>query len=129
LQLPREWVFLVQWQDLVTILLQLTKVWVVLVNPIPVQVDLVQLELVAHLVQVAQLVQQEPVVLVVQADLHLVQVAQPAVLQVVHRVEHQLSALQVVAQVLVVVVAVAAQQVLLVKVDLVTHLRQESRRE
>jgi hypothetical protein len=108
--------------------LQLTKVWDVLVNPTPVQVDLVQLVLVAHLAQEAQLVQLVPVVQVAQVDSLLVQVAHQVVPQAELRVEHQVSVLQVVDQVLVVAVAVAARQVLSVRVDLVTHLRQESRR-
>jgi hypothetical protein len=123
----REWVFLARWQDLATILLHQIKVWVDLVNPVPVQVEhLVQLVPVAHLVQVEHLVQQVLAELLVQVDSLHVQVPVP---QVVRQAELLLLVPLVVDQVLVAAVAVAAQPVLSVKVDLVTLLRQESRRE
>jgi hypothetical protein len=126
LLLLREWVFLARWQDLATILLHQTKVWVEQVNRILVQVGHVQLVQVAQLVQVEHLVQLVLAELLVQVDLLHVQVPVP---QVVRQVELQLLVLLVVVQVLVAVVAVAAQRVLSVKVDLVTLQRQESRRE
>jgi hypothetical protein len=126
LLLLREWVFLARWQDLATILLHPTKVWVEQANLVLDQADHVQLVQVDHLDQV---VLQDLLVLgelLVQVDLLHVQVP---VLQVVRQAELLLLVLLVVAQVLVVAVAVAAQPVLSVKVDLVTLLRQESRRE
>jgi hypothetical protein len=61
----------------------------------------------------------------VQVDSLLVQVVHRAVLQLVL----QVSVLQEVVQVLVVVVAVAAQLVLSVRVDQEVHLRLENQRE
>jgi hypothetical protein len=121
----RAWEFLAQWQDRVTILSQLTKVWVDLVNQALVQVDHVRLVQVVHLVQVVPLVLLVLVDLLVQVDLLHVQVVHLLVLQVVH----QVLVLQVVVQVLVVVVAVAVRLVLSVRVDLVTLQRLESQRE
>jgi hypothetical protein len=121
----RAWVFLAQWQDLATILSQLTKVWVDLVNQVLAQVDHVQLVLVAHHVQVVHLVLLVLVDLLVQVDLLHVQVVHLRVLQEVL----QDLVLQVAVQVLVVVVAVAVRLVLSVRVDLVTLQRLESQRE
>jgi hypothetical protein len=127
--LPRAWVFPAQWQDRVTILLQVIKVWVAQVNRAPDLVDLVQQVLVARVVQADLLVQQVLVAQVVQVDLLHVQVGHPVVPLVAHREELQVLVLQVVAQVLVAVVAAAAQRVLSVRVDLVTLQRLESLRE
>jgi hypothetical protein len=121
----RAWVFLARWQDLATILSQLTKAWVDLVNQVLVQVGHVQLVLVVHLVQVVHLVLLVLVDLLVQVDLLHVQAVHLLVLQVVL----QDLVLQVVVQVLVVVVAVAVRLVLSVRVDLVTLQRLESQRE
>jgi hypothetical protein len=121
----RAWEFLAQWQDLEIILSLLTKAWVDQVNLVLVQVDHVQLVLVAQAVQVELLVQLVLEELRVQVDLLHVQVVHPVVLQVVL----QDLVLQVVVQVLVAVVEVAVQLVLSVRVDQEVHLRLESQRE
>jgi hypothetical protein len=123
LLLLRVWVFLARWQDLAIILSHLTKAWVDLVNLV--QVGHVLLELVAHLVQVVHLVLLVLVDLHVQVDLLHVRVVHLLELQVVP----QVLVLREVVQVLVVVVAVAAQLVLLVRVDQEVLQRLESQRE
>jgi hypothetical protein len=128
LQQLRAWASRVRWLVRVTILLQLTKVWVAQVNPIHVQADLVQLEPVVHLARVVLLVRLVLVEALVQVDLLLVQLVHLVELQVELRVARQVSVLRAVVQELVAAVAVAAQRVLLVKVVRVTHLRLESRR-
>jgi hypothetical protein len=123
LLLLRVWVFLARWQDLAIILSHLTKAWVDLVNLV--QVGHVLLELVAHLVQVVHLVLLVLVDLHAQVDLLHVRVVHLLELQVVP----QVLVLREVVQVLVVVVAVAAQLVLLVRVDQEVLQRLESQRE
>jgi hypothetical protein len=124
LLLLRVWVFLARWQDLAIILSHLTKAWVDLVNLV--QVGHVRLALVAaHLVQVVHLVLLVLVDLHAQVDLLHVRVVHLLELQVVP----QVLVLREVVQVLVVVVAVAAQLVLLVRVDQEVLQRLESQRE
>jgi hypothetical protein len=123
LLLLRVWVFLARWQDLAIILSHLTKAWVDLVNLV--QVGHVRLALVAHLVRVVHLVLLVLVDLHAQVDLLHVRVVHLLELQVVP----QVLVLREVVQVLVVVVAVAAQLVLLVRVDQEVLQRLESQRE
>jgi hypothetical protein len=117
----RAWVFHAQWQDRVTTHSHPIKVWVARVNQVAVQVDLVQLvPVVLHLdrVDLVQLEQEDR-----QEQPHLVQ------LVLVLQAELQVSVVLVVDQVLVAAVAVVAQLVHSVRVDLETLLRLESQRE
>jgi hypothetical protein len=120
----KEWVFLVRWRDLATILLQQTKVCLDLVNQ-AVQVDLVQLVPVALHVQVDHLDLLVLVELLVQVDLLLVLAEH----LVVHQLEHLVLVLLEVVQVLAVAVAAVALLELSVRVAHAAHRRLESLRE
>jgi hypothetical protein len=121
LRQTRAWVFHVRWLDLAITHSQLIREWAVPVNQALVRADLVLLEQVHQVLGQALLVQLELADL--QAQEHLVQVEQ------VLQAEHQVSAVRVEDQALVVAVAAAELLVLSVRADLEMLLRLESRRE